>query len=520
MNKASFLIRVMARVAVATVKGWWGQLYEGAQRWSEKRGFLTWPNPQDARFDADSADRTELVRKAIGFYANNAIVNRLADLFEQFTVGAQGLPLIPDSDDDDWNTKAESRFNGWCKYPDLTSRQSFSTLQSICACVWFVQGEIFILKTFGDEVQQNGRVIRRPRIQLIEGHRVGNPGTEVDSGRRIYDGVEVDQRGRPIAYWVRDAVDDTNPNDTYRRIPSDQIIHIFEPSRPGQYRGLPFLSPVMNDLQDLDELQGFAKHKAKENSAITRVLETASGEFPTTQSFFRGQVTQTTKNSAGEDETETRTKFLQSIFGPRAVAIRSGEKMQEFLNSTPTAADAMLWSILTSRICFGVGIPKILVFPESIQGTVARGDYDVANSFFQARSAILAKAFTEVYEFVMWWETQNTPEVSDPPINWRDVFVCPPRAVNVDVGYNASATISAIETGLTTYRAEFGKFGKWWKKELRQRAKEEAFIDRVAEEEGTTPERIRKSIGDNLKLAMQQEQVKQAESDAEQVATE
>jgi capsid protein len=500
------------------IRNLYHRLFEGAERYSERRGYLPWPQPQDARFDVNSVDRTELVRKSRGFYANNAIVNRLVDLFEQFTVGPNGLQLIPDSADEDWNSKATVRFDGWCRFPDLTSRLHFSTIQSICACVWFVDGEVFILKTYGDEVEQGGRVVRRPRVQLIEGHRVGTPDGLAAEGKNIHDGVEVDKRGRPVAYWVRDAAVDASfafQQETYRRIPADQIIHIFEPSRPGQYRGMPFLSAVMNDLQDLDELQSFAKSKAKENAAITRVLETAAGEFPSQPSLMRELVEGNTEKSDGTDTTDERTRFVQRIFGPRALAIKSGEELKEFLNSTPTVADQQLWSILTSRICIGTGIPKILVFPESVQGTVARGDFDVANAFFRARSTVLSAKFAEVYEFVMGWEVQNTRDVSDPPDNWRNVFVCPPRAVNVDVGYNAAALLSALESGTTTYREIYAMLGKHWRVELRQRAREEAYIDRIAIEEKTTPDRIRQSIAESLKLAAMQESADKAKEDEE-----
>src|SRR5688572_3483546 len=57
--------------------------YEAGQLWSSRRSYLPgWT--RDARFDADSATCTEIRRKARYFERNNAIVNRLADLFEQY----------------------------------------------------------------------------------------------------------------------------------------------------------------------------------------------------------------------------------------------------------------------------------------------------------------------------------------------------------------------------------------------------------------------------------------------------
>src|SRR6266550_122033 len=48
---------------------------------------------QDARFDFDSSTRLELIRRSRYWEANNAIVNRLCDVLEQYTVGTAGLKV-------------------------------------------------------------------------------------------------------------------------------------------------------------------------------------------------------------------------------------------------------------------------------------------------------------------------------------------------------------------------------------------------------------------------------------------
>jgi hypothetical protein len=471
------------REAGNCVKAYWHQIYEGARRWSTQRGQMPGPPPQDARFDCTNETRTELVRKARLFEANDAIVNRMADLYEQYVIGPNGLQIIPNSSDDKWNEKAKAWFDQWARLPDIASRLSLASLQSIAARREFIDGQIFILKTYGEEIDQGGRAARRPRIQLIETHRIQTPGERAqDEGRTIIDGWEVDSRGRPIAGWFIER--DTNEQEKYIRRSADSIITIGEPCRPGQYHSLPYLTPVMQDLQDLHELIGFTKHKAKELSTITRVLETASGELKDIATTIRETAMQRNKNSAGEDITETKTRHMQSVFGPRAIALSKGEKLNEFLNNTPTVADQQLWSHLASRICIGVGIPKILVFPESIQGTLVRGEYDIAATFFQSRSAVHANAWTEVYYFVMDWAIRNVRELSDPPADWRNVSVQYPRAVNVDVGYNAEALLKQVEAGTLTFEEAYGPLGKNWRERLKAKAKQAAYIRQLAKDHG------------------------------------
>ena len=192
--------------------------YEGAQPGGGRRSYIP-AFLQDARFDADGATRSELVRKSRYFERNSALMNAFCDRFEQFTVGSNGLQLTPASTDEEWNLRAMEWWSEWCQFPDLTSLQPLSSIQSLIARTWFVDGEVFILKTKGSSM---------PRIQLIESHRVGTPPRQWDQeGRLLVDGVEMDKRGRPAAYWVRDGFD----FEDYRRIPAESIIHVFEPPR-------------------------------------------------------------------------------------------------------------------------------------------------------------------------------------------------------------------------------------------------------------------------------------------------
>src|SRR5436190_5437928 len=159
---------------------------------------------QDARFDFDASTRLELIRRARYWEANNGIVNRLCDVFEQYTVGPDGLRVIPSCpDEEDWNQAASRWWNDWCKWPNVDNGLTMGVTQGLMARTWAIDGESFIYKTFSPD---SGR----PRIQLIEAHRIGTP-PEMKSqeGRGIIDGIEfnVDANGQPIGrpkrYWLR-----------------------------------------------------------------------------------------------------------------------------------------------------------------------------------------------------------------------------------------------------------------------------------------------------------------------------
>ena len=77
-----------------------------------------------------------------------------------------------------------------------------------------------------------------------------------DTGNVVIHGKEYDALGRCVAYYLWDQ----HPGDIAvlrargmisRRVPAQQIIHLYAPTRPGQGRGFPRLSPVINRVRDL-----------------------------------------------------------------------------------------------------------------------------------------------------------------------------------------------------------------------------------------------------------------------------
>lgn len=439
--------------------------YESGQYFSTRRSWIpAWV--RDARFDANSATRLEILRKARYFERNNAIVNRLADLFEQYTVGPAGLRFVPASSDPEWNKRAAAWWADWCKLCDLTTLQDFGTIQSLCARSWAIDGEIFILKTRG-KVRDNGQSY--PRIQLIESHRVQTPG-DLSGNVNIIDGVETDGNGRPIAYHVQET-NFASGEENYRRVPAEEMIHIFEPTRPGMYRGLPLLYAVLNDLHDLDDLQMWSMDGAKEAASTPSVIKTKTGELDA-QEYRRArfQIPGTQGTSGGSSQ--ERSQYYEQVFGGKTKVLKEGDDYAQFPVTRPSESERALWDYLTSKVCAGFGISKLLVFPWSMQGTVTRADLEVAAVFFRSRSSILASKLGDLWPYVIGWATKNVRELSDPPIDWQKISIRPPRSVNVDVGRNALALISEYEAGWRTLEEICGELGLDWRDVLRQRAVE------------------------------------------------
>jgi len=482
--------------------------YEAGQRWSDRRSWLP-GYVRDARFDADSATRLEILRKARYFERNNGFVNRLADLFEEYTVGPEGLRMVPVSSNEEWNKKAAEWWAGWCRFPDVSTLMPFGTVQSLMARSWFIDGEIFLIKTRGRERQDQASY---PRIELIEGHRVeSNPSFAADD--YYQDGIEIDTNGRPKGYWVRRGLTTDTVHSLY---PADQVLHLFEPSRPGQLRGISMLYPVMNDLHDLDDLSMLEMDAAKDAAATTNIIKTKTGEVSfddLRRARFAGQGTKA--NSGGSDN--VRTEYYNDVFKGRAKVMRHGDDFDQFVSSRPSVATQAYWEYLLSKVCCGVGISKLLVMPYSMQGTVTRADLDVAATFFRSRSAVMSAVVREIYVYVMGWATNNVRELSDPPFDWAKVEARPPRSVNVDVGRNSQALISEYVAGWRTLEEICGELGRDYREVLRQRGQERKLARQIEEEMGLTPGELINAALEAIKT-QQQQQIQQQQVQPKEAA--
>ena len=82
------------------------------------------------------------------------------------------------------------------------------------------------------------------------------------NGNRIVNGVEIDNQGGVVAYWIASKVpyDPTNMADniTWQRVQAfgrrtgrPLVLQISHEERPEQYRGVPFLAPVIEELKQI-----------------------------------------------------------------------------------------------------------------------------------------------------------------------------------------------------------------------------------------------------------------------------
>ncbi len=417
---------------------------------------------QHARLDLSKSTREELCRLALWFECNSEIVQKFLDVWECYTVGA-GLQITPNSSSPEWNMRAKKWHTQWERYPDINSRQNFSTFMSLGSRAWFLQGEVFLMFVEGAAV---GRP-PYPRLQMIEGRLCMTPEDMTDQeGSTIIDGVRIDERGRPIGYYL--AQEDSKGRKTFGAPkPAESIIHWFEPSRPGESRGKTYLHAGMNGLRDLDDLHVLEMIACKDAASISNVYKTGTGELNAAELIrSRGQVRQQGGTANSADSLEDRAAHVSEALGGRSVAIRQGEEVEQYRSERPSVTTREYWKYKTELACNAVGIPYCMVFPDVMQGTVYRGALDMAATFFQQRFCVVSDVCRRIYERNMNWARFNEPTLRDAPGDWANVIIHAPRAPNVDVGYNSAAALAELKVGACNFSQIYGPRGLDWREQF------------------------------------------------------
>ena len=175
-----------------------------------------------------------------------------------------------------WQKKARREFDLWAssKHCDLYRRNNFYDLQDMAYVSYLIDGDAFALFR---------RKMPKPympytlRLQILEGNRISNPmdgsfpgalgpfAVEMispETGNRIISGVEIDADGAVEAYWVCNKVQgdpvDIAKVEEWVRVKAfgdlsgmPNIVQICHDIRSEQYRGVPYLAPVIETLKQV-----------------------------------------------------------------------------------------------------------------------------------------------------------------------------------------------------------------------------------------------------------------------------
>ena len=196
-----------------------------------------------------------VLRRAREAYANNDYVKGYISMACTNIVGHKGIRIQCKTESEVLNNKAELAFNRWARrgFCDVTGQLSLIDVQLSCVRALLRDGEFFVLKHVID-----GRL----QLQLIDNSRIDvTKRATLSNGNKIINGVELNQFGRPQAYYL--LADD---GADVQRIEASNMIHGFIHEFIGQKRGISTIATALIRLGLLKEFETAAVANARSNA--------------------------------------------------------------------------------------------------------------------------------------------------------------------------------------------------------------------------------------------------------------
>lgn len=195
-----------------------------------------------------SQNLTALQKRSRHAVRNNAYASGAKESYVSNLVGTGIRPQ--------WQNKAiQDLWETWVQECDADGVNCFYGLQSLAAGAQFEAGEV--LARFRYRRTSDGLSVPL-QLQLIESEHLDPTYSAVTDRQLIKMGIEFNTLGQRSAYWLWQHHPHeylSQQNNRRKRVPADDVIHLYRRTRPGQIRGVPELSSVIVRLYEIDEMQ-------------------------------------------------------------------------------------------------------------------------------------------------------------------------------------------------------------------------------------------------------------------------
>ncbi len=382
---------------------------------------------------------------------------------------------MTDEQAEEFQRTAERIWERWSPYADRLCRLSFWEMQELVMNQILMNGDVIVLN------QQLDRPWRPYYLALnvIEADRLATP-SDMIGNKNIRKGVEIDDAGEPIAYWICK----NHPGDTtylrrglldsqeYIRIPARNefgrliVNHLYHIKRPGQSRGEPFFAPVINKFKDLNGYLEAELVAARVCACFSVFIKKENSE-----DVADGSV----------DSTESDGTRLQKLAPGRIDHLAPGESIESFMPQRPGAQFDPFVEKCLRFIGAGLGLPYELIFKDfsKTNYSSARAALIEARRFFKREQKFLAEKFCQptwenlMDEAVLRGELQAENYFARHYDYTRSTWTAPGWGY-IDPVKEITAAKEAIKGNISTAADECAAHGKDWEEVYEQRAREEA----------------------------------------------
>lgn len=357
----------------------------------------------------------------------------------------------------------ENEFALWAEslFCDSERTLNFYALQDLAFSSFLENGDVFALLTY----------IKNPvtdytlSINLIESDICTTPSQYINAAG-VMLGIRKNKYNAPVSYFFKsnlprsemDAFNyfsNTFGIEQYREVPAydarnrRQLLHIFKKTRPGQTRGLPFLTPVLEQLKQIERYSDAELMASVIASKYTVFIKNPLNE------------TLVPENITGEPGAERHDNDLH--LGDGVIAeLGDGQDITIANPARPNAQFADFISFTIKKIGMGLGLPfEVLMQSFTSSYSASRGSLlEAEKTFLKYRQAFINDFCKPVYEHFLDEMVAlgkiNAPGYSEPVKRnaYLNAYWLAPKKSQIDELKEVNAAVARIEAGLSNKTVE------------------------------------------------------------------
>lgn len=498
--------RAAARISLDAVRNY--GYSEGAAS-KKKKTMKNWRNESASPQSDIDMNLDVMRRRSRSLYYTSPIATSSINTNRDHVVGS-GLKLAPKIDYKFIGISRERaaelerdikfKFNTWATSKNccVTGQNTFYELQQIALMTWLISGECFAFPMYIQNPDSDFELA----IKLLEGDLIYNPNSnaafvdiyrKADNGNRIYNGIEIDDNDRVVAYYVAsDYADRPLASVSWKRIPAygdntglPNVLHVFNAIRPQQYRGIPYLAPVIEDIKQLRRYEDAEIMAAVINGLFSVFITTENGEAPAFEGIDSNAFSAQT--FSGSHLPEQKQINDLDIGNGNINILRPGEKIEVVDGKRPSSN----FDSFVSAVCMTTGaaldIPNELLLKRfSASYSASRGALLEAWNFFSMNRTWFSDSFNNpIYR--RWLTEAVAKGIVDLPGFFDNRYIREaysraewpgPAPGQLDPTKEVAASISKIQSGLSNGEKEAIELnGTDYEENLEQLAAEQRMME-------------------------------------------
>jgi len=388
--------------------------------------------------------------------ANNAYAKGIVLTLANDTIGT-GPRLQLLTLDGEANQRVEDAFEHWAHAIDLAGK--LRTMRMARA----ESGEVFAILTSNPGVDSPVKL----DLKLIEPDQVTSPRPRVPRPGEV-DGIVFDAFGNAVAYHVlkRHPGDlmfwrDNDPL-AFDVVAAASVVHYFRPDRPGQWRGIPDITPALPLFAQL----------RRYTLAVIAAAETAAD-------FAAVLYTEAPANGEADPLEPMDEVALEKRM---ATVLPGGWKLGQVHAEQPATTYGDFKREILNEIARCLNMPFNVAAGNSSGYNYASGRLDHQTYFKSIRVEQHHLRVVVLDRILRAWLDEAVLVEGLLPQPMREIGAGAPHTwfwdgvEHVDPAKEANAQATRLANHTTTLAAEYARQGRDWEEELRQRAKETALM--------------------------------------------